>query len=75
MTFRFTFLPSFLCRQQQQDSARNALTHPRSALDENSLVRPSVADVRTPHSGHLLTAKEERRGCHFDSSEGVREKQ
>ena len=60
MTFRFTFLPSFLCRQQQQDSsARNALTHPRSALDENSLARPSVADVRTPHSGHLLTAKEE----------------
>ena len=36
--------------------------------------------VYTPHSGHLLTAKEkkrreERRGCHFDSSEGVREKQ
>ena len=29
MTFRFTFLPSFLCRQQQQDSsARNALTDP-----------------------------------------------
>ena len=51
MTFRFTFLPSFLCRQQQQqqDSARNALTHPRSALDENSLVRPRVRR-RRPHS-------------------------
>ena len=44
-------LLAFLCRQQawqQQDTARNATTHPRSALDENSLVRRRLHSALRP---------------------------
>ena len=60
-------LLAFLCRQQQQDSARNALTHPRSALDENSLVRrrrlhPALRPLVDSEGGGGDERGEERRG-------------
>ena len=49
MTFRFTFLPLQAARLAwQQDTARNATTHPRSALDENSLVRRRLHSALRP---------------------------